>query len=412
MKSALHAALLPLLLLFAMAASLVTPTAARGDEGGLDSLVELLLTIDDASFQLDLLQGMHAALDGRRNVPAPAGWSKLYKKLSASAPAVQTKATELALIFGDQAAINDLKKVLLNASLPVSRRTAALGALTQNAAKGLAPTLHDLLGSPAMQRAALRGLSRYDDAQTPAMILKHYPSMSLQAKNDAITTLATRVSYAAALLDAVDAKIVPVRDVSAFHARQIESLPDAKLKQRLTKTWGVTRPATKERRAMIERYRKQLKPEFVAKGDLSHGRLLFARTCATCHTLFGEGGKIGPDLTGSNRNNLDYVLENVIDPSASVARDYQMSIVVTADGRIINGIIGRQAGGVVQVQTANEKLILDEDDIEETTLSPSSMMPDGLLEKLSIEEFRNLVRYLASPVQVQLPPGAKVQVQP
>ncbi len=388
------------------------PQQAHADESGLDSLVELLMTIDDAGFQLDLLKGMHSALDGRRNVPAPKGWSKLYQKLSKSNAEVQAKATELALIFGDAAAIADLKKVMLDASAPVPKREAALGALTQNAVKGLAPSLQTLIATPAMQRAALRGLSRYDDANTPAAILKHYPQMSLQAKNDAITTLATRPVYAAALLDAVDAKTVPLRDISAYHARQIESLPSAELKQRLQKTWGVTRPATKERRAMIAKFRKQLTPEFVAKGDISHGRLVFARTCSTCHTLFGQGGKIGPDLTGSNRNNLDYVLENVLDPSAAVARDYQMSIIVTADGRIINGIIGRTAGGVVQVQTANEKLVLDEDDIEETTLSPSSMMPDGLLEKITTDEFRDLVKYLASPVQVDLPPGAKVEVQP
>ena len=53
-----------------------------------------------------------------------------------------------------------------------------------------------------------------------------------------------------------------------------------------------------------------------AKADLSRGRLIFNRTCQQCHKMYDIGGDIGPNLTGSDRANLDYVLENVLDPSA------------------------------------------------------------------------------------------------
>ena len=56
-----------------------------------------------------------------------------------------------------------------------------------------------------------------------------------------------------------------------------------------------------------------------------------------CHTLFGEGGKVGPDLTGSNRANLDYALMNILDPSAVIAKEYRPTIVITTDGRVITG---------------------------------------------------------------------------
>ena len=126
-----------------------------------------------------------------------------------------------------------------------------------------------------------------------------------------------------------------------------------------------------------------------------------------CHILFGEGGKIGPDLTGSNRANLDYVLQNVLDPSASIGKGYQLTNVVTADGRLVAGIVLEETAAAVTLQTVNEKVVLPREDIETMKASPISMMPEGQLDKLSKDEIRDLVAYLASPRQVSLPPATK-----
>ena len=67
--------------------------------------------------------------------------------------------------------------------------------------------------------------------------------------------------------------------------------------------------------------------------------MIFNTACASCHTLYGEGGKVGPDLTGGGRNNLDYLLENIVDPSAVVTADFRMSILDLKDGRVLNGLI-------------------------------------------------------------------------
>jgi putative heme-binding domain-containing protein len=69
---------------------------------------------------------------------------------------------------------------------------------------------------------------------------------------------------------------------------------------------------------------------------------VFAKTCQVCHTLFGTGAKIGPDLTGSNRQNLDYLLQNIVDPSAVMAKEYQPLVVRLEDGRVITGIRKRR----------------------------------------------------------------------
>jgi putative heme-binding domain-containing protein len=147
------------------------------------------------------------------------------------------------------------------------------------------------------------------------------------------------------------------------------------------------------------------------KADLSHGRATFAKTCGACHQLHGEGGKIGPDLTGSNRADLEYLLANLLDPSGIVGRDYQTTIVVTDDGRSIAGIVVEETPTSVTLQTPTERVTVSLDEIESRVLSPQSLMPENQLAQLSPEAARDLVAYLRHPTQVPLP-GEKSPSEP
>ncbi|OYW15102.1 MAG: hypothetical protein B7Z55_15270, partial [Planctomycetales bacterium 12-60-4] len=133
------------------------------------------------------------------------------------------------------------------------------------------------------------------------------------------------------------------------------------------------------------------------------GRELFNKTCAACHTLFGSGKQIGPDITGSNRANLDYLLENLLDPSAVVGKDYQMTVVITEDGRSINGIVKEESDSAVVLQTPTDLVTVAKKAIEERKLSELSLMPEGQLKPLAASDVRDLVAYLAAPAQVPLP---------
>ena len=81
-----------------------------------------------------------------------------------------------------------------------------------------------------------------------------------------------------------------------------------------------------------------LTPDYLKSADLNAGKAIFTKNCASCHKLNGEGNDVGPDLTGSQRANLDYVLENVLDPSAVVPGEYKMTAFYLNDGRVITGL--------------------------------------------------------------------------
>src|SRR5205823_4414017 len=157
------------------------------------------------------------------------------------------------------------------------------------------------------------------------------------------------------------------------------------------------------RAALTAKYKALLTPESLRTADLSKGRAVFVKNCATCHRLFGEGAKIGPELTGSQRANLDYVLENVLDPSAVVPKEYQVTVFELKSGRVLQGIITQETERAVTVQTQNEAVVVPKEEIETRTETKTSMMPEGLFDKLTNEEVRDLVAYLASLAQVPLP---------
>ena len=85
---------------------------------------------------------------------------------------------------------------------------------------------------------------------------------------------------------------------------------------------------------------------------------MFNRICAQCHRLFDQGGDVGPDLTGSDRANPDYILENVLDPSAVVPNEYKLMVIDLLNGRRINGIVKAETDKSLTVRTATETLML------------------------------------------------------
>jgi putative heme-binding domain-containing protein len=129
---------------------------------------------------------------------------------------------------------------------------------------------------------------------------------------------------------------------------------------------------------------------------------MFVKTCQQCHTLFGQGNKVGPELTGSNRADLDYLLSNVLDPSALIAKDYMSTVIATTDGRTLVGIVRDEDANSVTLQTANEVLQIPLTEIDERQPGEKSMMPDDIFQPLKEHEIRALVAYLASPAQTPL----------
>jgi putative heme-binding domain-containing protein len=221
-----------------------------------------------------------------------------------------------------------------------------------------------------------------------------------------LETLVSRASFAGALLDHVAAGKIPRAEITPFHARQILGLGSPALSKQLSAVWGEVRTSPADRRQRINALKTQLGGTTLPRADRSRGRAVFERVCASCHRLYGQGGEIGPDLTGGGRADLDYLLENIVDPSAVVTADYRMSMAAMTDGRVLSGLVRSQSERTITLQTQTETLNLDRGDVEKLQPSQLSLMPDGLLDPLSATEVRDLIAYLMTSTQVpQSQPG-------
>ncbi len=374
-------------------------------EGAMVQLRYTLAVADqhpDRPAKLDVLRGMKAALEHRQDLKPDPKWMEALGGLRfAGSPETAALADELSLKFGDESLVASMKERITHKGNSATDRSRAIDLLAARKTAGLGDTLREVLAVPEVRRAALRGLANYPDDATPAAILKNYSTFAAEEKADAIQTLTVRPKFALALLEAVEKGTVPKADISAFTARQILALNDKAVSNKLNSAWGTVRPASQTRAAQTEKFKKLLTPESLKAADLANGRKVFNKSCVACHKLFGEGGDVGPELTGSQRTSLDYVLENVLDPSAVVPNEYKMTTFNLADGRVLSGIIKRQSPQAVTIRTLNDEVTVPVADIESKKQTPLSIMPDGLFDALKDDEVRDLVAYLASPKQVK-----------
>ena len=349
-------------------------------------------------------EGMAKALSGWQQAKQPSNWTAFASRLAKSERKETVAALQsLRLVFGDGRAVEELTQLINDGNADAEARRQALRSLLKGRPVDFAPTLFKLLGDRAMVREAIRGLGMVDHADTPKKILEKSKSFGPAERVEMVNALSSRPSYAKALLSAIREKKITPSEVSAFHARQIRSFDDDDLNKELSELWGDVRVTADDKKKQIEALRMELPGETIAKSDLRAGRAIFQKTCATCHVMYGAGVKIGPDLTGSNRKNLDYLLENIVDPSASVGADFRTMIVLLDDGRVVNGVITASTERTITLQTAQEPVTLDRKEIESVKQSALSLMPDGLLQNLSSEQIRNLIGYMMSTDQVPLP---------
>lgn len=375
---------------------------ASAQDDTIPKVITLLYHATDTRRHL-IMDEVLASLEGRANVPMPEPWTPVYNALLKSEDtSIREKADRIALAFGDRRILPRMRDVLADDAAPLEARERALDIVVAGNDREGAPSLIAALGQPKLRSKAIKALAAYDHTDTPNALLSRYDEFTDEQRQDAISTLASRVSYATTLLDAIESGTVNRKDVHAFTIRQLQRFEDEALVERLQNVWGTIRESSADKKARIAELKRQLDGK-LADADLSNGRLLFNKTCATCHVLFGYGEKIGPDITGSNRANLDYILENAIDPSAVVGKDYQMTSLILDDGRAITGLIQRETDSAITIRTFNDSLVVAKADVEERALSPLSLMPEGQLDQLSPTELRDLIAYLGSPVQIALP---------
>ncbi|MGJ8726137.1 MAG: PVC-type heme-binding CxxCH protein [Roseibacillus sp.] len=131
------------------------------------------------------------------------------------------------------------------------------------------------------------------------------------------------------------------------------------------------------------------------EGSAEVGQEVYQRLCSSCHRFKGGKGDLGPDLSGYDFRDAESLLKNIIFPSASVAPDARLMVVTMRDGTVVTGTsLGETINGDVRMKTALGESVVTNHRLRSVEVFEKSLMPEGLLEGLSDEEVKGLMKYL------------------
>jgi putative heme-binding domain-containing protein len=369
-----------------------------------DILVGVLAKTEDAAKQANILKGMRDSLQGQLGVPEPKGWAEVYAKLKGSPDEnVRSHAQALAVIFGGGAAMDEMRGKLADPAAPHAERRRALDSLVAQRDAGALETLLKLAVEPGpLREPALRGLAGFDDGRIAPALTGAFQKLDTTERRAAIQTLLARASGANAFVAAVDAGAIPKSELTAPLARQIQGLKEPALDAWLATNWGALNAPNADKQKDIAKYREFLHPDVLMRADASRGRALYTQTCFVCHTMFGSGGHIGPELTGGYED-VEYLLANILDPNAIIGKDYQQTFVKTKDGQTVAGIVTQDTERAISLRTlGGDVLTVQKSSVASTEVSPLSMMPEGLLATMHEPDVRDLFLYLRQKQQVPM----------
>ena len=241
----------------------------------------------------------------------------------------------------------------------------------------------------------LAALQPYKDDRIAKTTLPLYGKFSPDVRAVAQTLLVSRSSWNRQFLEAVDAGKIDKKTIPLDVVRKMTLHRDARIASLIKKHWKQIRGATTaEMRTTVVRLQKVLAGR---GGDPYKGKVLFANSCGKCHLLFGAGGKIGPDLTAYKRDDTTRILINIVNPSSEIREGFETTLVVTEDGRVITGFLFDRDNRVVVLRGADgQNITIPRDNIEQMIRQKKSLMPEGLLKKLTDQQVRDLFAYLKS----------------
>lgn len=346
-----------------------------------------------------LLKGMLKGLEGQTNVEAPEGWKELNAELITSeVKEHKSLALQIGQIFGDENASAKAFEILKSTNANLKDRKESLKSLVAQKNQDLSKLLPSLLKEKELQINAIRAYGKIPNANSEELF-GNYKEFEDQAKKAVIETLSTREDLAKKLLVALKNKIISKSEIPAYTARALNSILGDEFKE----IYGEIQKQSNSKKEIIAKYSALLDLPEASKADPILGRKVFKNVCGTCHQMYGEGGILGPDLTGSNRANREYILLNIVDPNFDVPDGYKMIILKTINNRVLAGTIAEEDEQKVVLKSVTGKEIISKDEIKDRQKLAISMMPEGILETISKNDFYALIKYLQIEEKIKIP---------
>ena len=310
---------------------------------------------------------------------------------------VSNSAQTLAVLWGDEAAVKEMILALHDAKKPEKERIAILQSLrkvrTDTVKEGLKP-LFTPLTSTALAVAAIRAAADLGGDDFIAPLLQQAASKDFNIRIASLEALSTRTTWTQAMLNTIAEGKVSPTGFPAPVRRALATSKDKAIRDQAFKVLGAWKDSSDDVKSLIAQKKQAC---LTGEPDLANGKLIFTSTCMVCHEFHGGGQKVGPDLIGSGRSNLDAILANVIAPNQIIGNGYENFTVSTKDGRTLAGRVVEDTPSHVKLLGAGGAAqIVPRDQVATLTNTKQSLMPMGF-GNLPDTAFRDLVWYVLAP---------------
>ena len=147
---------------------------------------------------------------------------------------------------------------------------------------------------------------------------------------------------------------------------------------------------------LSKKYYAKIQASAAGGGDPDNGKLVYEDNCAECHLIKGEGGEIGPDLTAISKKGLKFISEAILQPAKKITKGYETFVVVDKKGRKTIGLKTRDDGTEIDITKATGEVVtIAKADIKEITEDKiRSLMPDDLIEALTVKDYQDVLSFL------------------
>ena len=327
----------------------------------------------------------------------------LVEGFSGRSKTVPSKQSPLQTLLGDtseevqgqlNAFVEDTRDMALNESESLRSRMNATTVLGYAPYEQGAEALQELLdarNAPEIQLAALEALARVDDARAGELLTsqKVWSQYTPRVKAAAIQALMSNPDFVQTLFSAIEKGTIGPAEISSTYRQRLLNDEDKKISEQAESLFKDLEGGG--RMQVYQAYRDIL--ELPAEASL--GKAVFQTHCSACHTYAGEGGKVGPDLTGVNNQPSDALLLHTLVPNYEVLPSYQSVAIETNDERSLTGYLVSETDNSLTLRTAfgTEESVL-RSNIQSVHHSGLSLMPDGLEQSMTKEELAHLIAYL------------------
>ena len=366
--------------------------------GGNDDLLacaQLFGLSPDAECNKKLVMGFELAFEGRTIPALPTALLEALAKAGGDSLPLDLRMKKAGAV---ERTLDELK----NGKMQTQRRTALIQILGEVDAPQCVPYLLETV-SPQEKiqvvKAALAALQQYKDASISETLLKKYATQDMAIKPSIQLLLASRSEWALRMLQEVDSGAMDRTALTRETLDKLRQDDEPNVVALTEKLFGKARTGaaatvTLEMRSAIAAVAEKL------KGGAGHplkGQEIFKQRCSVCHTMYGSGGRVGPDLTSYKRDDLDTMLLSITSPSAEIREGFEAFKIKTTDGRRLTGIVARQDKQLVVLRGADgQETGVPREQIESQKPLGQSLMPEGLLKELSDTELRDLFAFLKS----------------